>query len=553
MEGLFLRFIQSNMFLKIKIIRIVLFLSLMILFTTLSGFFAIYLGQDVNWDLRNYHYYNPYALLHNEIEDDFAPGQIQTFQNPMIDLPFYYFVNNYDAKEVTFILGFIHGINIFLLFLIALELLQDIKTIEKYILAIIVSILGFLGAGNISELGTTFGDNVVSIFFLFSFLLLIKFFKKQCINSIIKNFVIVGFAAFFSGVALGLKLTGLIYVISLFGSFVLLLLIKKHSIKYILISITCGLLGFLVTHGYWSYILYKNFQSPFFPYFNKIFKSPYYHYINFGDKRFMPRDLLQTIFYPFYFIQEQNLVSELLFRDPRLAIVYTLILISILFFLFKLFQHRLQFGNYTLFLFDKFFLQIFLLIFVICSYILWQIQFSIYRYLIVVEFLAPLVITVLLITMIKDKRFLYLPLALTFITILGLTKPLNWGRIEHRDGKFIEVNIQNNHKYENDIILITQHEPISYMIPFFPESAKVIRLEGNMDIDSLPSVVSNKIANELKDEKREIYVLIDKFPGSKKRSNKAIAPFSLMIDENTCEEVTSNIGDNELVCNTKNI
>jgi hypothetical protein len=48
------------------------------------------MGLDANLDLRNYHYYNAYAFLTDRQALDVAPGQRQTFMNPLLDLPFYW-------------------------------------------------------------------------------------------------------------------------------------------------------------------------------------------------------------------------------------------------------------------------------------------------------------------------------------------------------------------------------------------------------------------------------------------------------------------------------
>src|SRR2546425_5096832 len=47
------------------------------------------LRQDVNWDLRNYHFYNAWAFVHGRLGWDLAPAQGGTFHNPLPDPPFY--------------------------------------------------------------------------------------------------------------------------------------------------------------------------------------------------------------------------------------------------------------------------------------------------------------------------------------------------------------------------------------------------------------------------------------------------------------------------------
>ena len=50
---------------------------------------VLHLGQDRNWDLANYHLYNPHALLGGRYGFDIAPAQLQTWHNPMLDVPLY--------------------------------------------------------------------------------------------------------------------------------------------------------------------------------------------------------------------------------------------------------------------------------------------------------------------------------------------------------------------------------------------------------------------------------------------------------------------------------
>ena len=44
---------------------------------------------DASWDMRNYHIYNPFALLHKPWEVDLAPAHMQTFFSPTMDLVYY--------------------------------------------------------------------------------------------------------------------------------------------------------------------------------------------------------------------------------------------------------------------------------------------------------------------------------------------------------------------------------------------------------------------------------------------------------------------------------
>ncbi len=47
---------------------------------------ATVIGPDASWDLRNYHLYNGFAVLHGRIGVDLAPAQMQTFNAPLLDI-----------------------------------------------------------------------------------------------------------------------------------------------------------------------------------------------------------------------------------------------------------------------------------------------------------------------------------------------------------------------------------------------------------------------------------------------------------------------------------
>jgi hypothetical protein len=61
----------------------------LLLFVLGAGLVSLGLGQDASWDLKSYHYYNPWAFLNKRAAIDLAPAGIQSFHNPAADLPFY--------------------------------------------------------------------------------------------------------------------------------------------------------------------------------------------------------------------------------------------------------------------------------------------------------------------------------------------------------------------------------------------------------------------------------------------------------------------------------
>src|SRR6202171_1643411 len=73
--------------------------------------YAWFAGEDINWDWRNYHEYNAFALINGRFDQDVAPAGIQTFLNPLGYLPAYLPRHNFGAQIWGMVLGSRHGRN----------------------------------------------------------------------------------------------------------------------------------------------------------------------------------------------------------------------------------------------------------------------------------------------------------------------------------------------------------------------------------------------------------------------------------------------------------
>lgn len=138
------------------------------------GVVSVWLGQDNNWDLRNYHFYNPYAYLEGRLAFDYAPAQLQTFLNPTGDLLFYFFVIHLKPIWVGFFMGSIQGLNFGLVFVIAHQLFETLTAKTRVGLAVLVAAVGLYGPVFIAELGASQNDSLTSLFVLASILILIR-------------------------------------------------------------------------------------------------------------------------------------------------------------------------------------------------------------------------------------------------------------------------------------------------------------------------------------------------------------------------------------------
>ena len=125
------------------------------------GVAALALGQDANWDLRNYHWYNPYAWLTDRFTIDVAPA---TYYNPLLDVPLYVLAQHVPARACSFLLGAMHGLNFVPLYLLAFSLCPTWARWRAGAGGALIAAVGVTGGGALGLLGTTFYDNVLSIF-----------------------------------------------------------------------------------------------------------------------------------------------------------------------------------------------------------------------------------------------------------------------------------------------------------------------------------------------------------------------------------------------------
>ena len=79
--------VNGNAHRSVLLVRIVLGLI-----PLAAGLYVIGIGQDTNWDLRNYHFYNPFAYLTGRMGYDVAVAHVATYYNPLLHIPFYYAV-----------------------------------------------------------------------------------------------------------------------------------------------------------------------------------------------------------------------------------------------------------------------------------------------------------------------------------------------------------------------------------------------------------------------------------------------------------------------------
>uniref|UniRef100_UPI003FA34542 hypothetical protein n=1 Tax=Snodgrassella alvi TaxID=1196083 RepID=UPI003FA34542 len=371
------------------------------------GIISIFLGQDVNGDSWNYHWYNAYSYLNNRLFYDLAPADAHSYFNPYLDVLFYLCITHLPAFWYMFLIGFLHGLISFPILSICGFFLQNEKKFFKYLITIVCC---FGSVFFVGQLGTSMHDNTTSLLNLFSFALLLKSNDKVNYKYLICSGIIVG-------VSCGLKLTNAIYVITFI---VLTFFLNRNCFNLklnIKLSVVYGfsaLVGIILISGHWFWQLYVHYGNPIFPFYNHIFKSTYASVLPDATKHgyFFSEKGLEHFFYPFYFAEHIDRVASV---DPKKITLYltlcTYIIIPIAVIVYVCKENIKSLFK------SKFFL---LLVFFYTSFFTWQLFFGVYRYLISTDLLLPLFIFYSCLQFNKDKTNFRTAISL-FIFILILT------------------------------------------------------------------------------------------------------------------------------------
>lgn len=359
-------------FCKFKISNIFLFL----MFILMAGCLSIALKQDFIWDLINYHYYNAWAFVHHRLGYDIAPAFVNTYFNPLIELPYYFMVQYWNEIPdlIMFCQGTWFGILMFIFYKICLFYFDTSKECLSFVLTLLLAATGF---ATFSQIGTSTNEIQVSVLILWGFYLILKH-----LDDIKRTKIVWVTSGLLMGLALGLKPTVIPYCIAMGISLIIFMKPLNVSIKEISIFALSGLIGYLLVNGWWMWQLYEHFDNPFFPFLNKIFKSEYFDDMNFSDRRYIDIVWWKKLILPYLFAfhQKRRVVGETVFFDFRFALVYTIILFQIAYYIIK--NHKMTLDRRYLLAYA----------FGIIAYLLWLSIFSILRYAIVLELLIAIVI-----------------------------------------------------------------------------------------------------------------------------------------------------------------
>lgn len=359
-------------------------------------------GGDATWDLRNYHLYNPFAFFNKEPGVDIAPAHMQTWFPPMQDLLYYELARAVPVTSpLNVLLAVPNAVAMVLAFVLTSRLIGA-RTATELAAAGLAVVIGATGAASGSTIATTMSEMLPGSLFLGALLLLLPGDPSSPPGG--RRVLLAGLLA---GAACGFKLTFTYAAASLAASLVLMppLQLRPWLQRVAFLGLG-GAAGALAIAGYWWALQIHLYGNPLFPMYNDLVHSPLVGRYRYVDPAFLPHSARQAFEAPWaWALTLYRGVSESRLRDPRFAI-------GVLAALALLGGAALP--RRILPLADRRWPALFLALFFLLSFALWRVQFSVLRYLSVLELLIG---TLLLL------------LALPYIRRLGAVLPALGGLV----------------------------------------------------------------------------------------------------------------------------
>jgi hypothetical protein len=428
-------------------------LALVCLFIPICA--SLWLGQDANWDLRNYHFYNPHAWISDRTSLDVAPAQIQTYHSPFNDLPYYLLVRaGLSSWVIAILLAVPAAVALSCLSVVARRLLPG-----QPMTIVCVVLVAATGAAVFPTIGTTMSEwHVYALFLAAIGLALNTIDPTPTPGESSVRWIACGLLA---GLAVGLKFTAGCYALGLAG---LVLTIPGQwttRLQRVVLLAFGGLVGVAIVFGPWGVELWNRYGNPLFPYFNDVFKSTWVLPIRHSDERFVVTSVTALLTLPWRLMLESHgLVAELPLRDWRLGL--GLPALAWLAFAPNPRSHTTKMAWRAL------------LAFVVVSYCIWAEQFGIYRYAGLLEMLASLA----LIGWAAQVGRKWGPFAVVIaaLTVVGTTVWPDWQRRPHGMPAVLAdmppLPLQS-------MVVIASVEPVAYIVPSLPPDVPVVSLVNN--------------------------------------------------------------------------
>jgi hypothetical protein len=486
--------------------RLAKFISLPIFwwfcFAILFAILASTLSIDRTFDFKNYHFYNGFSIFHDRRTLDIFPGQMQTTFFYGLDIIYYltYMSLNNHPMLINVVLSLPYSVAALAVFLIARPLAES-SVHWPNLLSAAAAVFGLTGVANLATLATTASDLVPGVAILIALARWVTLEKED------RNTVSTGLGVgALAGLSVALKLTEAPLFVAMGTAIAARYAIGKGSaISEALAFVFAGLVVFAAVDGLWLWGNAKAYGNPIFPLMNNVFKSDLVAPEPWRDLRFVPKTALMAWFYPAYWAFRPSAdVSELFMRDPRILLGGVSAVVIVLGFASRWIRSRAAppVGSVES-------LAVSLAIIFLVSYVLWEIVWSIYRYLAVQESLSGVLILAALPILTRTRGRVWATtglFALVVVWAMRTTEYPWWDRTQ-RGPQAISVRLPALEA--NAMVLFLDGNPYAYLVPSMPSSARAIRVMGNLVNPGSPGKLWPLIQTAVRDHQGPLWGVED--------------------------------------------
>jgi hypothetical protein len=366
-------------------------------------------------------------------------------------------------------MGAIHGLNFLLLALIARESLPTEIT-GRVRVPLLLAFAGMLSAGFIAQLGNTMGDNLTTLFVLGAVLQVLRHWQAFARGEGASRLLVAGMTM---GLGVGLKLTNGIYAPALCLALLMVPTTLSQRLRAAFIFGVGVLTGILITGGHWYWKMWTMFGNPLYPQFNTVFHSPMAGPMAVGDMRFLPHGLMEKALWPFIFAMDPQRISEIKLSMVVWPVLYVAAIALIVRTCFAASKRSGSIAALDPVARAR---DNALLVFVALAYLIWLNLFSIHRYLMPLELIAPLLIWMIAPRILPGVMAGKIAGLIILLVVASSLHTPNWGRTGWGKHAF-DAEAQAIPDTSQSIIFTTQVDPpMGWIATFYPADLAFVSL-----------------------------------------------------------------------------
>ncbi len=488
--------------------------------------YVVWLGKDTSWDFRNYHWYIPYAFLNGRMDIDVAVAHQASFYNPFLDVPFYWLAIHTTSWFAIAVLGLFQAANVVPIYLMARH---SLRHAESALGSAAVAIFAMTGGLTLSLYGTHYYDNVLSVFTLGSLAILVVKREELASGSLKNTALWCALGGLLTGCAAGLKLPEAPFAMGFAAALIAVGGDRKHLFTRLGAGALGGLAGFLLCAGFWMWRMEEITGNPLFPYFNQVFHSPLALNLPYRDMRFIPTDFWTAAAFPILFSLDWRVADDLAYSDIRVGLAYVVVIPALILWAFgRRSKEPLADPAAARILFA----------FAAVSYLFWLKLFAIYRYILQLEMIAPLIIVLGVGLLPLPRRTQLIAVGALFFLAMLFTRGAQLDHAPLGD-PYIAADLPEIADPARTMVVMTGDAPLGFITPSLPPQVPVLRIDGWMMQPEDGTLLTREMKARVYAHRGPLFLITDAYDMG--RASAAVLDYGLAIDWLKCRMFDTNL------------